>query len=66
MKHGKNLKTLKRLSSETGASVSFLKQLIKERKLTKFRINSGVYISMDEFELLAKPADENECVQEKS
>jgi hypothetical protein len=56
MQRGYHLKTLKKAQSETGASISFLKQLIREGKLKKYYINSAVYISLQEFESLAKPA----------
>jgi hypothetical protein len=50
-----HLKTLKKASEEIGISVSFLKQLIREGKLTRYKINSATYISITEFEKLAKP-----------
>lgn len=49
----KRLVTIKKASSLTGASLSFFKQLIREGKLTRYRINSAIYISMVEFETLA-------------
>lgn len=54
--HPKNLKSIKKASQEIGCSVSFIKQLIREKKLTKFRINSAVYVSLNEFEQIAQPA----------
>jgi hypothetical protein len=53
----KNLKlaTLKKAHEETGASKSFLKQLIREKKLTGYKINSALYISLTELESIAQP-----------
>ncbi len=49
-----NLKTIKKLHEESGASISYLKQLLKEGKLKRYKINSATYISLTEFELLAQ------------
>ena len=43
---------LKKASELIGSSPSFFKQLIAEGKLTKYRINSAVFISLEEFENL--------------
>jgi hypothetical protein len=51
----KNLRTIKKAASETGASVPFLNQLLQEGKLTRFKINTATYISMTEFESIAIP-----------
>ena len=51
----KKLVTIKKASQETGASVSYFKQLLRERKLTRFKINSATYVSLVEFESIAKP-----------
>lgn len=51
----KKLRTIKKASAETGASISFFKQLIGEEKLTRYKIHSATYISMAEFERLAQP-----------
>jgi len=48
-----NLRTLKRASLETGASYSFFKQLIREGKLKRYKVNSATYVSLSEFEILA-------------
>ncbi len=58
MNPGKNLRTVKKASQETGASVSFFRQLLREGKLTKYRINTAVYVSLTEFEELAQPVKE--------
>jgi len=52
----KRLVTIKKASLETGASTSFFKQLIREGKLTRYKINSATYVSLLEFEHLAKPS----------
>jgi hypothetical protein len=52
-----NLRTLKKASAEIGTSISFLKQLIREGKLTRYKINSATFISLTEFEKLAFPVD---------
>jgi len=51
----KKLVTIKKANEETGASVSFFKQLIREGKLTRFKIHSATYVSLTEFEKLAQP-----------
>lgn len=49
------LRTVKKASLETGASIAFFRQLLRERKLKKYQINSAVYVSLTEFEQIAKP-----------
>jgi hypothetical protein len=51
----KRLVTIKKAHLETGASVSYFKQLIRERKLTRYKINSATYVSLVEFESIATP-----------
>lgn len=51
----KNLRTIKKASQETGASESFLKQLIREGQLKRYKLNSATYISLAEFERIAQP-----------
>lgn len=51
----KHLRTLKKAHTETGASISYFKQLIREGKLIRYKINSATYISLTEFENLAIP-----------
>lgn len=51
----KRLRTLKKATQETGASLSFFKQLLREKLLTRYKIHSATYISLTEFEELAKP-----------
>ncbi len=50
----KKLRSIKKASLETGASVSFFKQLLREGKLTRFKIHSATYVSLVEFENLAQ------------
>lgn len=50
----KNLRTIKKAAEITGASERFLVQLIQEGKLTRHKINTATFISMDEFESIAK------------
>ena len=50
-----NLRTVKKASLETGASQSFLKQLLREEKLTRYKVNSATYVSLVEFEKIATP-----------
>lgn len=54
----KRLVTIKKAHQETGASTSFFKQLVREQKLTGYYINSALYISLVEFEAVAKPRHE--------
>lgn len=49
----KLLRTVKKAAAETGASESFLKQLLEEGKLTRYKINTATYISLIEFENIA-------------
>lgn len=51
---GLNLVTIKKANQLTGASTSFFKQLLREGKLKKYRINSAIYISLSEFEKIAQ------------
>lgn len=50
----KKLRTLKKANEETGASISFFKQLLREKKLTRYKIKSATYVSLAEFEKLAE------------
>jgi hypothetical protein len=56
MTEEKKLTTIKKLSQETGSSQSFIKQLIREGKLKRYRINSAVFINYHEFEKIAVSA----------
>lgn len=51
----KELRTIKKASEVTGASERFLVQLCEEGKLTRYKINTATYISLIEFESIAKP-----------
>jgi hypothetical protein len=51
----KNLRTIKKAAAEIGASPRFLTQLLEEGKLTRFKINTATYISLEEFESIAIP-----------
>lgn len=51
----KELRTIKRASEVTGASERFLKHLIAEGRLIKYKINSATFISLIELESIAKP-----------
>lgn len=55
MTEAKELRTIKRVAEVTGASERFLVQLLTEGKLTRYKINTATYISLIEFEQLAKP-----------
>jgi hypothetical protein len=57
MESQKKLRTIKKASGETGSSPSFFKQLIRENKLTKYQINSAVFIDLQEFEKIAQPVN---------
>jgi hypothetical protein len=52
----KNLRTLKKAHEETGVSISYFKQLLREGKLKRYKINSATYISLTEFENIAQVA----------
>lgn len=49
----KKLRTIKRLHEECGISISYIKQLLRQGKLTRFKIGSATYVSLTEFEQLA-------------
>lgn len=49
----KALRTIKKAAEITGASTSFLAQLLEEGKLTRYKINTATYISLVEFENIA-------------
>lgn len=55
----KRLVTYKKAQQETGSSTSFLKQLVREGKLTKHRINSAVFIDLNQFQSLAQACDKS-------
>lgn len=54
----KHLRTIKKASEEIGILTSFLRKLIRDGSLTKYKIYSAVYISLVEFESLAQPAEQ--------
>lgn len=47
------LMTIKKASQATGASERFLKQLLYDGRLCRYKINSATYISLAEFESIA-------------
>ena len=47
------LVTIKKASEITGSSASFFKQLLREGKLNRYKINSATFVSLLEFESLA-------------
>lgn len=51
----KRLVTIKKAHEITGASISFFKQLLREGKLTRYKINTATYVSLTEFEKIAEP-----------
>jgi len=51
------LTNVKKVTEQTGASRGFLNQLIREGKLHRYKIGRAMYISMTEFESLAKVQD---------
>lgn len=50
----KRLVTIKKACKKVGCSPTFLKQLIREGLLTRHKIHSTTYISLREFENVAK------------
>lgn len=56
----KNLRTIKVLHREIGISQSKTKQLLREGKLTRYKIGRNTYVSIDEFENLAQPQAKND------
>lgn len=55
---GKRLVTIRKAHEITGASQSFFKQLLREKKLTRYKIHSATYVSLVEFEQLASISQE--------
>lgn len=55
----KKLRTIKKAHLETGSSIGFFKKLLREGKLTRFKINRATYVSMTEFENIAQPTSGN-------
>lgn len=53
MNNDLRLRTIKKAHQEVGVSTSFIKQLLKEGKLQRFKINKATYISMAQFEKIA-------------
>lgn len=51
----KALRTIRKAAEVTGASERFFNQLLEEGKLTRYKINTATYISLVEFESIAKP-----------
>lgn len=50
---GLRLRTIRRASEESGASQSFFKQLIRQGKLKRYKINSSTFVSLTDFENVA-------------
>lgn len=46
--------TIKRAAMLTGSSQSFFRKLLQDKKLKTYRIQSAVYVSLEEFEALAE------------
>lgn len=55
----KKLRTIKRLHEECGISISYIKQLLRTGKLTRFKIGSATYVSLTEFEQIAQASSVN-------
>lgn len=51
----KRLRTVKKAAQEIGSSPSFFRQLMYEGKLTPYKINRAVFVSLTEFEEIALP-----------
>lgn len=54
----RRLVTVKRANEITGASISFFKKLLREERLTRFKIGNATYVSITEFEELANRSHE--------
>lgn len=52
---GLRLRTIKKLSAETGASQSFIKQLLRDGRLKRYHVNTATYVSLTQFEQIAEP-----------
>jgi len=52
-----NLVSIKKASELTGSSQSFFKQLLREKKLIRFKIHSATFVSLSQFEKIAQPTE---------
>jgi hypothetical protein len=55
--YNKRLVTVKKAHQEIGSSIGFFKQLLRDGKLTKYKINSCTYLDLYEFVNLALPVN---------
>lgn len=51
----KLLRTINQAAKETGTSPRFINHLLTAGKLTRYKINTATFISMEEFEQIAVP-----------
>lgn len=58
----KKLRTVKKLCAETGSSKTFIYDLLKARALRRYKIQDVLYVSLIEFEALAKPVEAGQKV----
>lgn len=60
----RNLRTVKKTCEITGASQSFIYQLLQEGQLTMYKINTATYVSLSEFDAIAKPVSKAKITEE--
>jgi hypothetical protein len=51
----KRLRTIKRLTSEVGMSSRYITKLMRQGRLTRYKVGRSTYVSLTEFEEIAKP-----------
>lgn len=59
----KKLRTVKKLCEETGSSKTFIYDLLKAGVIKRYKIQDVLYVSLLEFEALAKPVKAGEKVK---
>lgn len=58
----RRLRTVKKMCEETGSSRSFIYTLLKAGAIRRYKIQDVLYISLVEFEALARPVQSGEKV----
>lgn len=58
----KRLRTVKKMCAETGSSKSFIYALLKAGAIRRYKIQDVLYVSLAEFEALARPVQAGEKV----
>lgn len=57
------LRTVKRICAETGSSKTFIYDLLRAKALRRYKIQDVLYVSLAEFESIAKPVEAGQKVK---